>query len=187
MDNPPERYSPWISTGRFGGSVIHRYSPVDDSDVDIHRRIYLPVGGKSFEGSCTLYFKKKYLLTTSPNLPLRILSLVQQGWVFFMAVFLAASLSSKHISKVFWLKIDGLAYIKWLALEIIYHLFCLTLRCPIARCHRLHQAHWWSHLLHQNHHFSQPWPIFVFTKRIWSTTSRHFIVDFLGAGAWEED
>jgi len=38
MDNPPERYSLWISTGRFGGSAIHRNSPVDD--VDIHCWIY---------------------------------------------------------------------------------------------------------------------------------------------------
>jgi hypothetical protein len=39
VDNPPQRYSPWISIGQFGGSVIHRYLPVDD--VDIHHQIYI--------------------------------------------------------------------------------------------------------------------------------------------------
>jgi hypothetical protein len=54
MDNPLERYSLWISTGQFGGSVIHRNSPVDD--VDIHLWIYQYAGGlrgarKPFKGS----------------------------------------------------------------------------------------------------------------------------------------
>ena len=128
MDNPPERYSPWISTGRFGGSVIHRYSLVDD--VDIHHQIYQHARGcrgsrKPFKGSDVhivfqhnnIYwlrlpiFLQEHLLWCSNTLRVSFLhDAFPWQQVFF----------SKHISKVFWLQINGLAYIKWLALEIIY-------------------------------------------------------------------
>ena len=59
MDNPPQRYSLWISTGQFGGSVIHRYSPVDD--VDIHHQIYWPTGepGRETFQSCAHFISEQ--------------------------------------------------------------------------------------------------------------------------------
>jgi len=65
VDNPPERYSPWISTGQFGGSVIHRYSLVDD--VDIYHWIYRHAGGcrgarKPFKGLDIVFQNNIYWL-----------------------------------------------------------------------------------------------------------------------------
>ena len=84
MDNYLRRYSPWISTGRFGRSVIHSNSPVDD--VDIHRRIYRPVEGVGTFGALSKirrhaqFIKRpQYIFATSPNLPRKGLLVWQQG------------------------------------------------------------------------------------------------------------
>ena len=127
MDNPPERYSPWISTGRFGGSVIRRYPP---PGISTRRRPW----GKPLVQQHTAEF--------SSGRPASLFQQARQQGLLTRDQWFGIYQTTRPGSH--------------LPLWSRHHLLRLTIRCPMVRHPRLHRAHRRSHLLHLNHHFSRP-------------------------------